>query len=36
VHLSAALAHQDLAGVDLLAALRLDAEALGLGIAPVA
>src|SRR6059036_717474 len=36
VHPGAALAHQDLPGVDALAAERLDAEALGLGIAPVA
>src|SRR5437899_3373004 len=36
MHLGAALAHQDLPGIDALAAERLDAEALGLGIAPVA
>src|SRR2546427_3787960 len=36
MHLRAALAHQDLPGVDALAAERLDAEALGVGIAPVA
>src|SRR5436853_486782 len=36
MHLRAALAHQDLTGIDPLAAERLDAEALGLGIAPVA
>src|SRR5882672_11188088 len=36
MHLRAALAHQDLPGIDALAAERLDAEALGLGIAPVA
>src|SRR5207302_5090761 len=36
MHLRAALAHEDLPGVDALAAEGLDAEALGLGIAPVA
>src|SRR5207302_979795 len=36
MHLRAALAHQDLPGIDPLAAERLDAEALCLGIAPVA
>src|SRR5262245_11205077 len=36
VHARAALPHQDLAGIDALAAVDLHAEALRLGVAPVA
>ena len=36
VHTRAALAHDDAASVDRLAAVHFDAEALRLGIAPVA